>query len=417
MSSTATRQSLTDTALHAAPPAPPGQKRHLRDSQPNFFAVVGAREKTFMIQVDVRDALGRRKSVKEVIGRFPQVSVKEARALARQRIGELQAQGRAPDRRPEVTLGDAWRHLKETDAARLRPKTMQGYEQTVRLRMADWLGVSLTRLAENPAQVTERHARITRENGPYAANGFARMFRHLYRIARARLDPRLPPLEIGQVVRWNPEARRKTGVAEDGLAEWHAALARLENPIRREFHLLTLLTGSRPAALAAARWEHLDVRRRALHIPAPKGGERRAFDIPLSRPMLAALARVRRAGRAWHPTLSATWIFPAASAPGHLVEWKERRAPSKTRGADDRAWLPKWGNDLRQTYVIAAETLDISERTLKRLLNHATQDVTMGYGDRTRLWPRLLEAQATISAHLMQRWIAPSGAASTPSRN
>lgn len=410
----APRQPLTDAALHREPLAPSGQKRQVRDTTPNFFAMVGAREKTFMIQVDVRDTLGKRRSVKEVIGHFPAMSVKDARALARARVGELQAQGKMPDRRPDVTLGDAWNHLLKTDASRLRAKTVYGYKQTVRLRMEDWLPVSLARLADNPAQIAERHAKITQENGPYAANAFARLFRHLYRLARARLDPQLRPLEIGQVVHWNKEARRKTGVDQDGLAAWHAQLVRLPNPIRREFHLLSLLSGSRPTALAAARWDHLDMKRRALHIPAPKGGEHRAFDIPLSRPMLAALARVRRDAQEMHPEQSARrWIFPADSSPGHLVEWKETRTAPKVRdgakeNAPERPWLSKWGNDLRQTYVIAAETLDISERTLKRLLNHATPDVTMGYGDRNRVWPRLLEAQAAISAHLMQHWIAPS---------
>ena len=63
--------------------------------------------------------------------------------------------------------------------------------------------------------------------------------------------------------------------------------------------------------------------------------------------------------------------------------------------------MSKWGKQLRQSYVIAAETLDVSERTLKRLLNHKTQDVTMGYGDRHRMWPRLLEEQARMSTYIM----------------
>jgi integrase len=107
--------------------------------------------------------------------------------------------------------------------------------------------------------------------------------------------------------------------------------------------------------------------------------------------MLASLARARRAGCKLAPRQCETFIFPAAkSKSGHIVEWKE-----------DRAELCKWGVDLRQSYAIAAETLDVSERTVKRLLNHATQDVTMGYGDRDRMWPRLIAEQERISAHFM----------------
>jgi len=35
-----------------------------------------------------------------------------------------------------------------------------------------------------------------------------------------------------------------------------------------------------------AKVEHFDVGRRILHIPRPKGGAKRAFDIPLSRQMV-----------------------------------------------------------------------------------------------------------------------------------
>ena len=74
-------------------------------------------------------------------------------------------------------------------------------------------------------------------------------------------------------------------------------LAALDNPIRREFHLFLLLSGSRPRALKHARIEHIDFRARILHVPRPKGGEAKAFDIPLSRAMILCLVRVLRLGR------------------------------------------------------------------------------------------------------------------------
>jgi hypothetical protein len=83
-------------------------------------------------------------------------------------------------------------------------------------------------------------------------------------------------------------------------------------------------------------------------------------------------------------------VFPAGSKAGHIVEWKE-----------NRDLLGKWGVDLRQSYVNAAEVIDVSERTLKRLLNHKTQDVTMGYGDRDRIWHHLVAEQERMSAHLL----------------
>jgi hypothetical protein len=44
-----------------------------------------------------------------------------------------------------------------------------------------------------------------------------------------------------------------------------------------------------------------------------------------------------------------SWLFPADSEPGHLVEHKE-----------ERAVLSKWANDLRQSYRRLAQAAGIS---------------------------------------------------------
>jgi integrase len=110
------------------------------------------------------------------------------------------------------------------------------------------------------------------------------------------------------------------------LKGWFSELAALDNPVRREFHLFTLLSGSRPAALQEIKPNHLDFRRRTLHVPKPKGGGKRAFDIPLSREMILCLLRATRFGRQMYPLQAAEWVFPADSALGHLAETKEDRS-------------------------------------------------------------------------------------------
>jgi integrase len=129
------------------------------------------------------------------------------------------------------------------------------------------------------------------------------------------------------------------------LKGWFLELAGLDNPVRREFHLFTLLSGSRPSALQEIRTDRIDFRRRTLHISKPKGGKKRAFDIRLSRQMVLCLIRAIRFGREMHPSQAREWVFPANSASGHLAETKE-----------DRDELSKWGNDLRQTFRTIATT-------------------------------------------------------------
>src|SRR4051812_13663166 len=142
----------------------------------------------------------------------------------------------------------------------------------------------------------------------------------------------------------------------------------MENLLRREFHLLTLLTGSRPTALKKVRIEHIDLRQRMIHIPTPKGGEEKAFDIPLSRPTIRCIIRAIRLGRIVYPEQAKSWLFPADSKAGHLVEHKE-----------ERGVLSKWGNDLRQSYRTLAQAAGVSELDIHLWMNHSLPGVNAGY--------------------------------------
>ncbi len=111
-----------------------------------------------------------------------------------------------------------------------------------------------------------------------------------------------------------------------------------------------------------------------LHIPRPKGGAKRAFDIPLSREMMLCLIRAIRLGRIVYPMQAGEWIFPSESEEGHLCEQKEARSK-----------LAKWGNDLRQTYRTLAAAAGVSEIDARLLMNHAIQGVNAGYITRHKL--------------------------------
>jgi integrase len=160
-------------------------------------------------------------------------------------------------------------------------------------------------------------------SGKYAANGCMRFARAVWNFAKNELEtPGLPdrnPFRSSKL--YHKERARETGMGAGDLANWWTEVQALSNPIRRELHLFTLLSGLRRADVLTARWDHLDKKRKALRIPSPKGGADRAFDLPLSIPMLRCLERVKEAGRTFFPEQSRTWIFPASG--GHVAEVKE----------------------------------------------------------------------------------------------
>jgi len=169
----------------------------------------------------------------------------------------------------------------------------------------------------------------------------------------------------------------------------------LENPLRREFHLLTLFSGSRPTALKKIRLEHVDLNRRIIHIPRPKGGEEKAFDIPLSQPMIRCVVRAIRWARIMYSGQAKSWLFPADSDPGHLVEHKEARDV-----------LSKWGNDLRQSYRTLAQAAGVSELDIHLLMNHSLPGVNAGYITRDRLLKDHLRRQQQGISELVVHSVA-----------
>jgi integrase len=319
------RTRLTDATVRALPLANDGQYI-VRDTElPGFFVVVGKRTKTYTIQTDIR-SLGRRRTVRKAIGRHGLIGAREARAEARRELGSYALGLAKPP--SALTVRDAWCRYRagHLEAQGRRPRTVESYCDTFERLLRDWLDMPPGHLSEDPVHVAVRFDEITRDHGPSAANHAMRNLRALYLYARKRMDRKLPPGHPASAIDFHPESRRDTALLPEEFPVWWGQLRKLPNPIRREFHLFMLLSGSRPDALKRARWEHFHADRRVLHFPDPKGGADRAFDLSLSRAMLRSLARARRAGRLMHPDESSTWIFPAATASGHIAEHKEARS-------------------------------------------------------------------------------------------
>ena len=394
---------LSKDVMDKLPPAASGQYIVRDTEEPGFFVVVGARTKTFTVQVDVVDVLGKRQTKKRALGKWPQMGVAEARKVAKETKVELARAGGGA-RGTVLTLGTAWQELKaelEMDIAvgKRSTATVRGYEYSFRL-LCDWEKTPLTKLSVHSLEVRKRHRELSTESGPSSANGAMVFLRRVYNFARKRkLDPNLPAFNPVESVKFNERQRRDTAMDATELAVWFKKLRALPNPVRQEFHLFCLLSGSRPGALTVARWEHLDMKRRVLHVPKPKGGERRAFDIPLSRAMVACLARVRRAGRMVNAVNAAEWIFPGEGARSHRADF----AGHIVAYQEDRVALPKFGGDLRQTYKTLSPEAGLSKTDVMILMNHADGDVSDGYMTRSKVAEAYLRGQQeTMSRYIME---------------
>lgn len=388
------RLPLTDRNVAGLPLAGAGERYLARDTElAGFFLMVGARRKTFMVQGDLK-ARGARQSVRLKVADASDLNARDARARARQILADI-ANGKDP--RPAKpanarsvpagympTFGEAWNRYRVSHLERKRrsEKTIAGYADHVERLLADWREVPLCELGEDPRRIADRHEAITGAHGPYIANSAMRSFRAIYNHARKTCRA-LPAENPIFAVDWNPEARRDTALGVRDLPTWFEQAARLENPIRREFHLFCLLSGSRPDALKLAKLSDLDLRERILRIPKPKGGEEKAFAIPLSRRMIECLVRLLRFGQILFPEESETWLFPGSSESGHLTAHSEDR---------DKV-LSHWGNDLRQTYRTLGQAAEISDVDMHLLMNHSLPGINIGYITRAKLMSDHLRKQ------------------------
>jgi integrase len=382
---------LTDKNVASLPLAP-GEQYRARDTElGGFFLLVGGRKKSFMIQGDLRKA-GARRSIRMKVGAAEHMSCRDARARAKELLGKIamgidprpaKAGATATRAKGVPTLREAWERFRDGHMMRKArsPATVRHYGDHVERLLADWLDLPLSALAEEPRLVADRHDAITRENGPAIANAAMRSLRAIYNHAR-KTAPALPHQNPAFAVDWNPQRRRDTALGLSDLPAWFEALALIDNPVRREFHLMSLLTGSRPDALKHVRLADIDLGARLLRIPRPKGGEARAFDIPLSTAMLQSVFRLRRLGPILYPVGAETWLFPSDALSGHLEEHKEKRTV-----------LSKWGNDLRQSYRTLGQAAGLSEIDMHLLMNHALPGVNAGYITRAKLMGDHLRAQ------------------------
>ena len=326
--------------------AAPGQ--YTDETLRGFMCVVGKTRRTWYAQALVKGG----KQVKVRVGHWPDVPQVEARrmaadALAGMRRGEDPGEARRARRARSTTLGEALEvHLAGRDGR--SPRTVEGYRYALGKYLPDWMSRDVEAIGRDRAGVRERHRALARDRGAPTADSVMRVLRAVY--ARARREhPDLPPNPC-ENVDFGGTRRRRVDLDPAALLAWGAAVLGLD-PVRRDLHLFLLLSGMRSMAARSARCEHLLAGRGLLRVPSPKGGGGRAFDLPLSAPLLELLSARAAAG--------GPWLFPAASASGHVKEVR------------DDALGPLVGHALRHAYTSLALEAGVPLLETKVLLNHS----------------------------------------------
>lgn len=277
----------------------------------------------------------------------------------------------------EPTLATAIElHVRAMRAKRCTARSIETLREETARHLADWLERPLASLRRH--EVATRHETLTAASGPYVANRVMQQLRAVHNTAARRFE-HLSPTNPVVAVTFNRVRRRRQPVPWSELPAWRALVEALRNPVRRDLQLFLLFTGLRSLDARTVRWEHVDLAAATLHRPKPKGGEDRAFTVPIARGVVEIL-RVRRVENVARFGDDGGWAFPARDRAGrttHVQEAKEQRWVAGRKVAH----LPS-PHRLRDTFATAAHEAGVHPLDLKVLMNHAlpaADDVTLGY--------------------------------------
>lgn len=391
-----------------------------------FGVVVGRRSRTFVVQARV----GGRK-VRRTIGALGEVREDRRHwttTLARQRAKELlgdMAAGVDPGAEvrgaaAEVS-GPTLRDGLEAHLARMRKKrraarSIETIEAEVTKYLADWLDRPIAELTG--ARLAEIHERIKAAARPRAGSNPAnakgapianRVITHVsacWNSLNRKLEGALGTWNPAKVVDRDVLKPKRERVADEDLPTWWARVQTL-SPVRRDLALFCMFSAMRSEAARNVRWEHVKLEARALEVPNPKGGEAKAFRIPLGPTLLELLRRRRRENEAEFSPYGgdAGLVFPSLTRAKPyrvqpVAEAKERRVNPATGRRENYLSGPHVS---RRTYLSVAAEEKISELDRSVLANHAfgNQSVNQTYIEQH--FGHLLECQAKIDAGLRAR--------------
>jgi integrase len=391
---------ITDASVTRLAPAKTEAGYLVRDRDVRGFIVkVGMRRKTYRYEGEQRNGK-QRKVISRKLGEHPHTKAGEARAAAlaviRQRARGESLTGASGD----ITLSQAWvRYEVYLKRENRSSRTIEDYRQKFKKHLAQWHGTPLRKITR--AEVLTWHGEVTKRAGAYAANGAARLGHALFAYARDELEaPEMPgrnPFR-GKGLH-NEEQPRESGMGTRDIRAWFDQLVKLQSPVLREFHWLSLLSGLRRNDVATLRWTDVSVRERAMTLQAPKGGKKRRFRAPLSSARVRCLCRARIAGRVMHDRQSREWVFPASSRSGHVEEIKGSSWVNGKKGDKRKIErLTKVGHSLRHSYRTLCAAAGLDRLRTKLLMNHqVSRDVTDAYLSTPALFDQLRDAQRAVS--------------------
>lgn len=282
------------------------------------------------------------------------------------------------------TIAESYEFYKTRKA--LKSTSISAYDMCVNDYYADWKDLKITQITET--MVINRHIELTKRS-PAQANLAAKFLRALFNHTELRykdengqkiITSKNPVSVIREEKAFNKIKKRKGYIRAEQLNDWSLCVATsfwignqnddMHGYTNQDFLFLIIFTGLRREEAESLEWKNIDLKYGTIKIIDPKNHE--DLLLPIGDTLWYLLTqRKKRAG-------DNKYVFPDKSGKSHIVDRRKAREL-----VTDMSGIEFTYHDLRRTFGTIANSLAIGSYTIKRLINHTTDDddtdVTGGY--------------------------------------
>ncbi|HUT90023.1 MAG TPA: site-specific integrase [Thermoguttaceae bacterium] len=363
----------------AALPAPDEGRAYVYDAKVPGLAlcVTSTGTKTFYIY---RRIQGRPERIR--LGKFPDVTVENARTIARAVVGDIAkggdpvAERRAARNVPTLReVFDRWGTLHAKVHRRSWPEDVRVFQKY----LAPFHGRPMNRITVG--DLAEWHGRIGEDHGPVQANRALSLLRTLFNFSPKVGYEGANPCK--QVTRFREQSRDRF-LTPSEMGAFFEAVEKQPEPWRDVF-LVLLFTGARRGDVLSMAWADVDLEGRTWRVPHPKN------DQPTILPLVPLALRVLRER---HERRSAApWVFPGRS--GHVKDARKAWLKVTEAAGIDNLHI----HDLRRSLASWQAALGSSLVIIGASLGHRDLKSTQIYS-RLQLDPVRRSVEAATSAML-----------------
>lgn len=406
---------FTKSRIDGLPPAPKGGRIEYRDSEVQglILRVTAGGVKTFSVS---RKKQGEHFRV--TLGRFPDLSVENARAMAIKALAEMSMTRKNPNdlRKQEekrlITLQEAFEERLKIRGHRISPTTAEQYRGLLTNYSGDWMQQPMLNITRE--RVEKRHKAISDgtvwfgENrsklragvgtgSKSQADAWGRAIRAVFRFAwdhyrddeGRSLLPEPPTMVLSTKGHWHGLVRKTERVRNSDLGRWFNAIEQVRlraAETRDDFAhavcdaiYMAMFTGLRKSEILHLEWSRVNITGLYYWIDKTKNGD------PLELPIIPSLLKMFRRRLSLRKG-DERYVFPGVNG-GVISESRKviQKIVAATIPEPNPDMLPAVNfkfHDARRTFGSAAALSGLGHDIIKRLLNHRTlrsADVTEGY--------------------------------------